>query len=108
MAAWAADSSLFSTLEAPSLPSSPLVTVGYVMQLFFSLAIIAGLIYLSAKYLLPKLQPKTRGRLLEVADRLVLEPQVTAYVLKAKSKAWLIVVSSKHVARIDSLEGDFS
>ena len=103
MAAWAAESTLFATIEAPSFSSSPLVTVGYVIQLLLSLLVVFLLIYVSAKYLLPKLQPKSRSRYLEVLDRLVMEPQVTAYVLKFRSKSWVVVISNKQVTRLDAI-----
>jgi hypothetical protein len=34
----------------------------------------------------------------------MLEPQVTAYVLRIKKKSWLIVTSNKQVAKIDNLD----
>ena len=72
------------TEEAQLQTRSGVVTFGYVMQVFFSLLIVFGLIYLTAKYILPKFQVKGQGRLIEIADRIGLEPQVTAYILKVR------------------------
>jgi hypothetical protein len=100
---------LINTLESVNLSQNlnhtPLVTFGYIMQVLFSLLIVLGLIYITSKYLLPKLQIKSKGTLLEVEDRIGLEPQVSAYVLRAESRRWLVVVSSKNVAVIDELKG---
>lgn len=83
---------------------SPLVTIGYVFQLILSLAIVIGLIYFSAKYLFPKLQLPAQGKLIQLVDRIGLEPQVSAYIISADNKSYLIVVSNKGVTLIDKLE----
>jgi len=83
---------------------SPLVTIGYVFQLILSLAIVIGLIYFSAKYLFPKIQLPSQGKLIQVVDRIGLEPQVSAYIISAYDRSYLIVVSQKGVTLIDKLE----
>jgi len=95
----------FSTFEAAAkLNSTPVFSFGYLMQIFFSLAIVFGLIYISSKYLLPKLQVNQQGKIIKVVDKVVLEPQVSSYIIKAENRAWLIVVSNKNVVKIDELE----
>ena len=83
---------------------SPLVTIGYIFQLILSLAIVIGLIYFSAKYLFPRLQLPSQGKLIQVVDRIGLEPQVSAYIISAYDRSYLIVVSQKGVTLIDKLE----
>ena len=92
------------TFEALALQRTPIITFGYILQVFFSLLVVLALIVLSAKYVLPRLRTQATGKLIKVLDRVYLEPQVTAYVLKAGKNAWLIVTSSKQVARIDKIE----
>ncbi len=92
--------------EVITVARSPLVSVGYVFQLIISLSIVIGLIYFSAKYLLPKVQPSSGERIIEVIDRVGLEPQVTSYVISAKGRSYLIVVSNKGVALIDKLDNE--
>ena len=92
------------TPEALVLQSSPIITAGYVMQVIFSLAIVVALIYAIARFLLPKLKTGGAGRLIQVVDRVLIEPQVAAYVLKVGKKSWLIVSSNKNVATIAELE----
>lgn len=96
--------SLNLSSESLSLNQTPIMTFGYIMQVLFSLLIVIGIIYVASKYLLPKLQFKSKGALLELEDRIGLEPQVSAYVIKRKDKKWLIVVSNKNVAVVDKLE----
>jgi len=48
------------------------------------------------------------GRLIKVLDRAYLEPQVAAYVLQVGKSTWLIVTSSKQVARIDKIDEEIS
>ena len=86
------------------MSSAPIITVGYIMQVLISLAIVVALIYVSAKFLLPKLKVTTTGKFIEVMDRVFLEPQVTAYILKVRKSAWLVVTSNKQVAKIDKVE----
>jgi len=90
--------------EALVLQSSPIVTVGYVMQVLLSLAVVIAFIYVIAKYILPRMKVTSPGNLIQVVDRVMLEPQVTAYVLKVKKNSWLVVTSSKSVTRIDKIE----
>jgi flagellar biogenesis protein FliO len=92
------------TPEALVLQSSPIITVGYFMQVLLSLAIVVALIYLIAKFVLPRMQIAAPGRVIQVVDRIMLEPQVSAYILKVGKSAWLVVASSKQVARIDKIE----
>lgn len=92
------------TPEALVLQSSPIVTVGYIMQVLISLGIVVAMIFVSAKYLLPRLKMSGSSRIIQVVDRIMLEPQVSAYILKVGKKAWLVVTGSKSVAKIDSVE----
>jgi flagellar biogenesis protein FliO len=92
------------TTEALVLQTSPIITTGYIMQVILSLAVVVAIIYVLAKYLLPRLKVTTPGRLIQVIDRIYLEPQVSAYVLKVGQKAWLIVASSKNVELISEVE----
>jgi hypothetical protein len=94
------------TTEALVLQQSPIVTFGYVIQVVFSLALVLALIYFSAKMLLPRLRGPVKGGLVQVTDRVYLEPQVAAYVLKAGRRSWLIVTSSKNVEKIAELEAE--
>jgi flagellar biogenesis protein FliO len=94
------------TTEALALQASPIVTVGYLMQVLFSLAVVLGLIYVIAKFLLPKLRVATIGRVISVVDRVMLEPQVTAYILKVGKKAWLVVASNKAVHSVAEVSGE--
>ncbi|MCX5749092.1 MAG: hypothetical protein NTZ10_02440 [Candidatus Saganbacteria bacterium] len=106
--AFAVDAAYFSTTESSAAagPSS-IISFGYIVQLIFSLLVVFGFIYLAAKYVFPKFQSGTKGRFIEIVDRLTIEPQVSSYIIKAGKSAWLIVVSGKTVAKIDKLEEDF-
>lgn len=92
--------------EALVLQSSPIISVGYVMQVLISLAIVIAFIYVIAKFVLPRMKVTSPGNLIQVLDRVMLEPQVTAYVIKVKKNSWLVVTSSKSVTRIDKLEDE--
>jgi len=92
------------TGEATLPPRSPVITVGYLMQVFFSLLIVGGIIFLTAKYILPKLQVSSKGRIIEVIDRIGLEPQISAYILRVRQKSWLLVASNKNVEVIGEIE----
>lgn len=92
------------TGEALVLQTTPIITFGYIMQVLISLLVVLAFIYLAAKFLLPKFQFTPSGRLIQVLDRLGLEPQVAAYILKAGKSAWLVVVSNKQVTRIDKID----
>ena len=84
--------------------AQPLFTIGYIFQLIISLAIVIGLIYFSAKYLFPKLQRPSHGQTIQILDRVGIEPQVSAYIISAYDKSYLIVVSNKGVTLLDKLE----
>ena len=92
------------TPEALTLHSSPIITVGYVMQVLISLGIVIALIYILARFVMPRLKMTAPGRLIQVLDRVFLEPQVTAYILKVGKSAWLVVTSNKQIAKIDKIE----
>lgn len=79
------------------------MTFGYIIQVIFSLAIVFGLMWLTTKYLLPRMAPGSKGRMIEVLDRVVLEPGVSSYVLKVENKSWLIAVSNKSVTKIGEI-----
>jgi flagellar biogenesis protein FliO len=87
-----------------ALQRSPIITVGYLFQVLFSLAIVIALIYLIAKFVLPKFRLTAPGKLIQVVDRIMLEPQVSAYILRVGKSAWLIVASAKNVIRVDKIE----
>ena len=93
------------TNEAIALPArSAWTSVGYLVQITLSLAIILALIYVTLKFLVPKLTISTKGRLIQVLDRVGLEPSVGAYILKVGRTNFLIVVSAKNVTYIDKVE----
>lgn len=92
--------------ETLVLQSSPIITIGYVMQVLLSLGVVVTLIYVSAKFLLPRLKPTGGGKIVRILDRVFLEPQVTAYVLKAGKAAWLVVISNKQIAKIDRVDDE--
>ena len=87
-----------------ALQHSPTVTVGYFFQVVFSLAIVLALIYLIAKFVLPRFKLTAPGKLIQIVDRIMLEPQVSAYILKVGKSAWLIVAGSKNVIKVDKIE----
>jgi len=92
------------TTEALVLQSSPIVTMGYVVQTVISLAIVVGLIYLIARFVLPKMRVGGgTGRLIQVVDRVLIEPQVAAYIIKVGKRSWLVAASSKNVVKIADL-----
>jgi flagellar biogenesis protein FliO len=97
---------LGASTEALALHTSPIMTVGYFMQVLFSLAVVLGLIFVIAKYLLPKLRVATIGRVIQVVDRVMLEPQVTAYILKVGKRSWLVVASNKAVHSVAEVSGE--
>lgn len=92
------------TTETLVLQTSPLVTLGYFIQLLFSLGVVVGIIFLIGRFLLPKLKVGGNGLYLTVLDRLPLEPQVTAYLLATGEKCWLVVSSNKQVTRVAELK----
>jgi flagellar biogenesis protein FliO len=92
------------TTEAIAFQRTPIITFGYIMQVFFSLLIVLALIYFIAKYLLPRMKLSNTGKLIKILDRVYLEPQVSAYLLAAGRSAWLVVTSSKQVAKIDKVD----
>jgi len=91
--------------ETLTVGRSPLVTAGYIFQLIISLAIVIGFIFFVARYLLPKLQLPSQSSIIQIKDRVGIEPQVSAYVISAYGKSYLVVVSNKSVALIDKIEG---
>ncbi len=103
-AAQAAEEFFFSSTEAGSSSASSIITFGYVIQLFFSLLIVFGLIYLTSKYILPRFKMEAKGKIIEVLDRIVLEPQVSSYIIKVGRQKYLLGVSNKNVTLIDTLE----
>lgn len=84
--------------------SSAAVSIGYVVQLLFSLAVVLGFLYITAKYLLPKLKTSNKSEHITLFDRLVVEPQVTLYIVRSAGKSWLLSVSNKNVTVIDKFE----
>jgi|SRR3989339_1755901 len=92
------------TSESLVLQQSALIGPGYVMQVILSLGIVIAIIFVMAKYLLPRLKLSTPGKLIQVIDRVFLEPQVSAYILKVGKKAWLVVAGSKSVANISEID----
>jgi len=91
------------TSEALVLQSSPIVTAGYLLQVTVSLAIVVGLIYVIGRFLLPKLKAPGSSRLIQVLDRVMIEPQVAAYILKVGKKSWLVAAGGKNVVKIADL-----
>jgi len=95
------------TYEALILEKTPVVTFSYIVQVALSLAVVLGLIYLISRYLLPRLQVTGKGRMIEVLDRIGIEPQVTAYVIKFNKNIYLVACGQKGVALLDKFkEGD--
>jgi flagellar biogenesis protein FliO len=92
------------TAEALAFQRTPIITFGYIMQVFISLLVVLAFIYLIAKYLLPRLKINATGKVIKVLDRVYLEPQVSAYILRVGKSAWLVVTSNKQVARIDKID----
>ncbi|OGC09071.1 hypothetical protein A3J90_04655 [candidate division WOR-1 bacterium RIFOXYC2_FULL_37_10] len=93
------------TYEAITFQQAPIITFGYIVQIILSLAIVIGLIYISAKYLLPRLQQMTpNGKFMQVTDKMGLEPQATLYTVKAGSQIYLIAVSNKNITLIDKFK----
>ena len=93
------------TLSKLRLESTQVITFGYVVQVIISLAIVFGLIWLSAKYIFPRMVPNRTGKLIEVKDHVMLEAGVSAYVIKVKDKQWLVAASNKNVVKIGEIEG---
>ncbi|MBI5399460.1 FliO/MopB family protein [Candidatus Saganbacteria bacterium] len=92
------------TQEALTFQHTPVITFGYIVQLIFSLVVVLTLIYLIAKYLMPRLKLNPNGKLIQVLDRAFLEPQVSAYLLKVGKNVWLVAASQKRITKIDKLE----
>jgi len=91
------------TYEALVLQKTPIVTFGYIVQVALSLAIVLVLIWVTAKYLLPRMQMTPKGKNIEVLDRVGIEPQVTIYHIKANGREYLLGVGGKNVALIDKI-----
>ncbi len=97
--------SFFSTMESAAMQSSPpVISFGYIIQLVFSLGVVIGAIFLTTKYVLPRFTPGTSGNYINVVDRVVLEPQVTSYILNVEKKFYVVVVSNKTATLIDKLD----
>ena len=94
--------------EALTLQPVPIITFGYIMQVFISLLIVLAFIYLIAKYLLPKMKMASTGKFIKIIDVAYLEPQVAAYILKAGKNSWLVAVSNKNIVKIDKIEESLS
>lgn len=92
------------TVEALVLNNAPVVTFGYVMQVIVSLFVVLAFIYAAGKYLLPRIKPSGSSKLIKVLDRVTLEPQVSAYILKVGRSAWLVVAGNKSVTKIEKIE----
>ena len=92
------------TAEALAFQRTPIITFGYIMQVFFSLLLVLALLWLIARYLLPRLKFAGTGKLIKVLDRVYLEPQISAYILQVGKSAWLVMTGNKQVARIDKLD----
>ncbi|MFH1541653.1 MAG: hypothetical protein ABIE84_00995 [bacterium] len=92
------------TTEALVLQSTPIITFGYIMQVFFSLLVILALLYITGRYFLPRIKTAGKGKMIEIVDRVYLEPQVYAYVIKVGKDSWFVMSGNKQVTRIDKLE----
>jgi flagellar biogenesis protein FliO len=92
------------TEEALAFQQTPAITAGSVFQLIFSLLVVLALIYLIARYVMPRLKISPNGKIIQILDRVYLEPQVTASLLKVGKIVWLVVTSNKQVTKIDRLE----
>lgn len=74
------------------------------LQVFFSLLLVLFLIYVSARYLLPRLSPlASNKRYVQIIEKVPLESQVTLYLVKVGSQTWLIGVGHKQVQLISSV-----
>ena len=92
------------TSEALALQTTPIITFGYFMQVLLSLMVVLGLLFIAARYVLPKFKISNSSGLIKVVDRVYLEPQVAAYLLKVGQGSWLITVSNKNICRIDRVD----
>ena len=92
------------TVEAIALKASPIITFGYIMQVFFSLAIVLLFIYVTTKFLLPKFKFTNSGKYINIIDRVYLEPNVSLYVVQVGAKKWLLGVGQKSISRIEKLD----
>lgn len=92
------------TGEAIQFQTTPVVTFGYIMQVILSLLIVLAFIYLISKFVMPRMKASAGGKFINVLDRVYLEPQVSAYILKVGKSAWLVAISNKQVTRIDKIE----
>lgn len=92
------------TQEPLVLQSTPIITFGYIMQVFFSLLVVLAIIYVIGKFVLPRLKTGTTGKLIKILDRIYLEPNVSAYVLRVGKSAWLIAVNRQNIVRIDKID----
>lgn len=98
---------LFALAAAETLTfqKTPIVTIGYIMQVILSLLIVLGLLWVSSKYLLPRLKFTPQGKNIEIIERVVLEPGLSAYIIKIKSgKKYVIAAGQKGIALLDRIE----
>lgn len=106
--AFAVESDFFLSPEATAAvpATSTVFSIGYIIQLLFSLLVVFGFLYVTAKYFLPKIKTNSKSEHITIVDKLSIEPQVSLYIVKAAKSSWLISVSNKSVALIDKFEGD--
>ena len=91
------------TTEALAFQQPAVLSAGAIFQGIVSLAIVLAVIWVIAKYLLQKLKIPSSSKIIQIVDRVYLEPQVTSYILKAGCDSWLVVVSNKQIAKIDKV-----
>lgn len=92
------------TAEAIHFQTTPVVTFGYIMQVVLSLLIVLAFIYLISRFILPRMKESSGGKFIKVLDRVYLEPQVSAYILKVGKSVWLLAISNKQVTRVDKID----
>lgn len=93
-----------ATTEAITFQKTPIVTFGYIMQVLISLAIVLGILYISSKYLLPRMKFSPKGRFVEIVDRIGLEPGLAVYIIRVKNKQYVLAAGQKGTTLLDSLE----
>jgi len=96
--------SLGTSPEALALQTTPVITFGYIMQVFFSLLVVLAIIYVVGRFVLPRLKTGGTGKLIKILDRVYLEPNVAAYILRVGKSAWLIAVNRQNIVRIDKID----
>jgi len=91
------------TNEAFSFQPTPIITFGYIMQLLFGLLVIFGMLYVTAKFFLPKLKLARSGQIIKIVERIYLEPQVSACLISIGKQNWLIGIGNKQITKIDKI-----